>query len=468
MVVEGLADLLELENDPAFLDLKCPTTGVLAWPALRNDVFRLLLSDRLYPTAPIVSLERTAPIGRVLANAARAATYGATHRPEPSEILIIGSGAGLLPRDGMLFNRLTDSFAMALGERAWTLEGLFGDRWPAASRANRRLGFLGVDRARIAIEMRRPISRSTRELADRLVALVVARASETLGWVVDIRRQAWLRTSAARRLAAYPLRARLAKRLLDRSGARLVLLEDACFGPHAVFNSIARERGVEVAEFQHGMITRNHDAYNVHDMIGGSEAYARTLPQTMLTYGAWWNDELNMPVKRIAIGNPYRSDVLATWRPAAIRDRILVLGDGVETDLFLGLCRKLAAIAPPPLRVVFRPHPQEKARTGLLTGEPFTIDNEPDLYHSLAASTVLIGESSTGLYEAVGLGIRIFVWDTAKSRFYLGNHPFARFTTPDELAGKLANQEGEVDPQVAGSLWAMNWRDQFFGYVGRR
>ncbi len=464
---ERLQDLLELENDPAFLELACPSTGVLAWPAIRNDVFRLLLGDRIYGTAPIIDLDRRPSLRQVATGAIRSAAHNLHHPPQRADVLIVATGAGLLPRDGRSFNQYIDLFAAELGDRAWTMEGLFADAWPDRPRWNRRLGFLAVDRLRVAFRMRTSISPAHRALASRLVDLVTERGRDRFGWRVDESRRAGLRAAGARRLAAYPVRARLAERLLEQTQARTVLLEEACYSHLAVFNSIARDRGVHVAEFQHGMITRGHDAYNVHPLLQDSPAYRRAQPGSILTYGEWWNSQFNAPIDtRVAIGNPYRSDMLARWRPAAVRDLVLVLGDGVETGMYLDLCRKLAATVPESVHVTFRPHPQERARVARVRGEPFAIDKEPDLYHSFARAAVVVGEASTAIYEAVGLIPRVCVWDTPKSRFYLGDHPFGRFAAPHELADLLATAgTGEVREEIANAIWATDWCPRFRAHL---
>lgn len=345
------------------------------------------------------------------------------------------------------------------------MEGLFADAWPDMPRWNRRLGFLAVDRLRVAFRMRTSISAADRTLASTLVDLVTERGREAVGWSVDESRRAGLRAAGARRLAAYRVRARLAEGLLEQTKARTVLLEEASYGHLAVFNSIARDRGVHVAEFQHGMITRGHDAYNVHPLLQGSLAYRRTQPSSILTYGEWWNSQFNAPIDtRVAIGNPYRSDMLTRWRPAPVRDLVLVLGDGVETGMYLDLCGKLAATVPGSFHVTFRPHPQERARVAQVRGEPFAVDTERDLYHSFARAAVVVGEASTAIYEAVGLVPNVFVWDTPKSRFYLGDHPFGRFATSDELADLLATAgSGQVREEISNAIWAANWRSRFQG-----
>ncbi len=462
----GLQRLLDLEDDPGFVDLTCPTTGVLAWPAVRQDVFRLLLGDRLYGT-PIVDLAHRPVMSRLAAAGVRARAYNVRHRPQRSDVLIVSNGAGLIPRDGRSFNRYIDYFASSLGERAWTAESLFGDTWPILPRANRRLGFTADHRLHLGILARVSVRAIHRRIAGELIDLAARRGRDRLGWDIGDVRRAALVAAAARRLAGYPIRARYINGLLTRIRPRLVIAQESCYGHMAVLNATARERGVAVAEFQHGLVTPGHDAYNVAPTLAQSAAYRLTQPEAFLGYGQWWNDQFNAPVDaKVVIGNPHRSEVLRSWRPKSVRSNVVVLGDGFETDAYLSFCRRLNRIVPDPLRVLFRPHPVERARVGRGGHDDVEIDQVPDLYESLASAEVVVGEASTALFEAIGLVPRIFVWDTDKSRFYLGDHPFERFADPDNLATMLATDDrGRLSAGVADGMWADNWRERFIDYV---
>jgi hypothetical protein len=239
----------------------------------------------------------------------------------------------------------------------------------------------------------------------------------------------------------------------------------------AVFNAVAREMGVPAAEFQHGMVTRGHDVYNVAPSLAASDAYRMTQPRSFLAYGSWWNEQFNAPVEhRVAVGYPHRVESLRSWTPSPSRGHVLVLGDGVETQAYLQFCRELALQVPPHLEVVFRPHPAERSRVGVTRS--VRIDETRDLYASLAGVDAVVGEATTVLFEAVGLVRKIFVWDTAKSRFYLGEHPFARFSDATGLADLLkATATGTVQDDLAQSLWATEWRgnlEQFLAGHARR
>lgn len=464
---ESLRELLVLEDDRLFAEIACPITGILAWPSIRNDVFRLLLGDLLYPTAPIVNLEKSAPIGRIAVSAFRATAFNLRHPRQQSDVLIVGTGAGLVERSGSSFNRYTDYFADLLGTRAWTMEALFGDSWPSSRRSNQRLGSLAFHRLALAARMRTSVRGIHRGLASDLVNVVSRRGLNELGWNLSPERARSLQTLSARRLAAYPTQARYLTRLLNKIKPRVVFLEEGCYGSQAVFNAMARQHGVRVAEFQHGMVTSGHDAYNVAPALASTLAYERTQPNAFLAYGPWWNTQFNAPVtERIAIGNPHRAVALERWRPGPSREAVLVLGDGIETTKSLALATALTRHLPESIPVVFRPHPLERAAARAAGGDVL-IDPEPDILASFAQVGTVVGEASTGLFEAVALVPRIFAWDTPKSRFYLGSsHPFDRIADANELAKAIMTPgRGELGRAMTDEVWSDDWAGRLLDYL---
>jgi hypothetical protein len=88
-----------------------------------------------------------------------------------------------------------------------------------------------------------------------------------------------------------------------------------------------------------------------------------------------------------------------------------------------------------------------------------------DIYQSLAGTDVLVAEVSTGLFEAVGLVERIFVWDTSKSRFSLPVHPFESIESADQLAETLMGSSAPLGINVS-DIWASDWRSRFIKFIG--
>src|SRR5690606_22328780 len=121
--------------------------------------------------------------------------------------------------------------------------------------------------------------------------------------------------------------------------------------------------GLVVAESQHGLVSRGHDAYNVAPALSMGDASRETLPEYFLAYEAWWSQQMNVPVQSVVIGNPRREEQLGRLcDTASVKTDALVLGDGIETEWYLGLARQLVAMLPAEWRVVFRPHPMERKK----------------------------------------------------------------------------------------------------------
>ena len=432
-----LQDLLEIENDVGFLELMCPTTGVLAWPAIRNDAFRSVMMDVLYESKILVNLGHSPSLVRIGTGVTRSLLHNATRRPRQSSVLFYSTGAGLIPKNGRLFNRHIDYFADCLPGDSWSIEALFGDTWPRLPRTNDRVSFSAPHRFALAIGSRiacRPIHRN---VARRLVDLFARRGREMFGWQLDTAQHNRLVEKCARRIAVYPITREFAARWIERIRPKLAVVEEGCYGHMAVFNATARDLGVTVAEFAHGLVTKGHDVYNVAPLLAASTAYRRTQPNCFLGHGEWGNKQFNAPVERVAVGSPHRAACLEKVEPfPGVRNNVLVIGDGIDTEMTLKFCEELSQLVAPTRRVVFRPHPLERDHHQIANCDQdasYSIDLNPDVYASLRESYAVVAEQSTVLFEAVGIAERIFVWKTAKSQFGLPSHPFAFFTDAKEL-----------------------------------
>ena len=177
----GFYESLYIEDDPAFLEVTCPTTGVLAWPVIRQDVLRLLIGDRVDQFAPLVDFTRRPSLSRLAATATRATIHNLRHPAQPSRALLVGdwSRAGAASR--RFFNRHLDYFARSLGNEAWTVEATFGGTWPKQPRTNGRVD-LAAQRLEVAILSQLSIRSTHRRLARDLVALAEQRGRDRLGW----------------------------------------------------------------------------------------------------------------------------------------------------------------------------------------------------------------------------------------------------------------------------------------------
>lgn len=465
-----LKEILEVENDYALLDFVCEKTGVLVWPTIRNQFFRLVMSDLLYKSRPLLDTTERAPVLGIAKMALRATLHNILNRPKRARILVRATGAGLIEKEGFSFNRYTGYFADLLDEDAWHIEDLSTLTWPKPRKAA-NLSYSTPAAVLMRLHSTFSMSERQKRTASQIVDLVGTRARSILGWEIGSERSAWLRQLCARRLAAYPRQQHSFEMLLKKTQPEIFLVEEGCYGHMAVFNSVARANNVIVCEFQHGAVSAGHDVYNVACALEKSHAYQNTLPDYFLAYGSWWTAQFNAPVEKIAIGNPHRASILSSLERSTASKRILILGDGRELDSHLVLCREIAKLLSGQYEVTFRPHPEERKHVlemDASTFQNFSIDREPDIYTSLASSYAVVAEVSTGLFDAIGITPHILIWDTDKSRFGLTEHPFTTIRTAADVMRNLERaSQGSLPSFDATAIWEDNWQSRFKCFLDR-
>lgn len=465
----SLQDILVFENDTAILDFRCPETGVLLWPLIRVVVIRMIMSDMLYGTsldgiaaAPSVSWAACGTLARSLMHNMRAVA--------PAEVCIVSTAIANQFVDGKWFNRLTDPFALRLPAETLVVEEPFEWRWQMP-RHFEAVRFLAPRLALGAIVGRLRVSAAARAAATRLLDLVLTRSRALLAWDCGALRRDQLVEMLSRKLAALPTQFRAHERWLDAVRPKLLLVTGGCYGPHSPLLVAANRRSIATAEYQHGAVSRGHDAYNFAPALADAGALRESLPAAFLGYGSWWHDQFNAPLRKYVIGNPHRERQLSRLnRRISKRTRILLLSDGIEFQLYLRQAESIAAaLTKSGFDVVLRPHPLERSAVAATYGDAIRqveLDQEEDLYASLANAHAVISEVSTGLFEAVGIAEKIFVWDTPKARFGFPSHPFQRFQTVPELVDLIMEEQtGRLAPEALAAIWAPNWEGNYDAFL---
>lgn len=466
----SLNDLLQIEDSPDLLALVCPQTGIPVWSVLRIAFLRRIMGDLLFGTGSLAppagrrSPRAAVSLGRMLLHNATA-TIGTNLS---AEILLHTDTIGDTLRGGRWFNRYADPFGDRTPGRAVMLTDLH-DWQLNQPRHNERIIYHGPVQVAAALAGRVPGS-AVRALAQAVTRLACDRARQLTGWEMTESHQADFANWAAGKIAGLPLRYAAYRRWLRRVRPQLLLGLACCYGANAPLLAAARDAGIITAEFQHGSISAGHDAYNFAPAVFVSDAFRRTLPQYLLTYGSWWSEQVTAPVECVVIGNPTRSENMVD-RPAPIscRSTILVLGDGIEFDRYLGLAQAIAqGVAGTELAVALRPHPLERRsvldRFGDRAGD-VRMDFTPNIYASFAEAHTVVSEVSTGLFEAASLVDRIVMLDTAKARFAYPRHPFAAADSQASLIQWICGPTPPTPKIDEASLWAPGWEENYAWFL---
>ncbi|WP_287497385.1 hypothetical protein [Pandoraea sp. CB10b_02] len=472
----SLRDVLTIEDDDALLALCVTPARIPVWSQIRVVLLRMIMSDLLYGTT--LTSQSTGRVSRAKAASTmvRSLVHNAIHghlRTNKATVCVMGDGVANQWVDGRWTNRLTDPFVDVLPERTVVVEDHFEWRWPFP-RKHPNVLFHAPFQAMNVLRGKLDVREHHRKDAVRIVDLAAERGTRFLDWKLDDVRRARLVDMLAAKMASMPTQYQAYRKLLCRIEPRLLLVGAGCYGPAASLIAAARSLGIVTAEYQHGAVSSGHDAYNFAPALLNSEAYRRTLPDYFLSFGNWWGQQFNAPVRKISIGSPHRARQLehaAAPATPAQRDTLLILSDGVDFDLYLDLAtRVLPAASRAGLKVALRPHPLERTKVGQLTNIPrdrIEIDVRPNIYGSLARSRVVVSEVSTVLFEAIGIADAILIWDTPKARFAYPEHPFSTFASPDDLTALL--DSGAVDrlqPDVpSGEIWQDGWEARYAQFI---
>lgn len=471
-----LNDILRIEDTVEISEICCPDTGIPLWTTIRTPFLRMILGDMLYgvPLLGGGDAPRLAARLRQLATISRSFVHNALQfqaLDQQYPIIVMATGVRVVVREGHYFNNLSDYFVVAAPNRTFSIEDLFGWKWPFPRHHNNvllhtPLRVEGVLRGRLR-------AGSYRDPARVLVDLVSQRAKDLLGWNIGEVRHQWLEKICANGAASFLPRYRTYQSVFKKMGARLLIKEEACYGgaDNATAILAARHLGMVTAEYQHGAASSGHDAYNYAPAVSNNHEYQQILPEYFLTYGSWWGEQINAPVKKITIGNPHRAETIDVSSSAIAHCRqILILGDGIETAIYMELCERLAAVLGSAIEVVFRPHPLE--RTSVLVKYPdgfvgkVRVDTHQDIYSSFRDAGAVVSELSTGLFEAIGLVPKVFIWNTPKARFAFPVHPFQGFSDANELAHLVLDENaGRVSAQNMTSIWAPNWQRNYLDFI---
>jgi len=470
-----LVDLLEAENDPAVADFRCPSTDIALWPLIRVVFNRMLISDTLY-SQPLIGFgeaTRGMPVARACATLGRSWLHNVRHLAHGkgrAEVCILTDSLGVRQVGGRWFNRLSDYFALEHPHQTLVLEEQFNWIWPMP-RAVPRVIFHAPWQVSAYVSSRLHRGDAHRRQATELIRLVSERSRRLLGWEPGAEREGQAISMLAAKIAGLPGRVRAYSRLLERIAPRVMLVDSGCYGTSAALIRAARDRGIVTAEFQHGAVAAGHDAYNVAPALQASPHYRAAMPDHFLAYGQWWSEQINTPVNKIVVGNPHRDAQLAGL-PASGKSRrdVLVLGDGIEWRKYFDFSREVSRrIDGRGLRVVFRPHPLERVAVegaGVDGMDGVHIDRNNDIYLSLNSANAVVSEQSSGLFEAIGLVPRVFVWNTPKASFGFPRHPFVNVDSPEALADLLDDaSSGLVGERQVEAIWAPDWRGSYAAFL---
>lgn len=232
----------------------------------------------------------------------------------------------------------------------------------------------------------------------------------------------------------------------------------------------AKAKSIEVVEFQHGLVSSGVADYDFR--FWREVPY---FPDVFLAWGGDWFCNLNFPNEckiHIVGPNSKQTKLFELKNIQSNEKRLLVLSQGKLTAELLSFVRTFLELRPD-WQAIVKPHPTEislEKYENLETPQESSSSNlhlhKGDLYSALLRSHVVVGQSSTAIFEAAFCG-RKAVIVTGK---YMVPHEIAKkcdvtlVQTPQELARQIDYLR---TPNTSGLFTENNLDlERFFSYSG--
>jgi hypothetical protein len=469
----SLQKLLSLEDDDKLLLYYCSGTTLPAWSLIRVQFFRTIMSELLYTSGAQFGSGKRPAYLELIKILVRSQYHNIVECPaHDSNICFFTTGLGNYERNGVAQDRLVSYFADCHPSSHLIYQNHGGWRW-RSNQKSKSILYAAPFNIFSQIMGRISVNAGHKNLATEVICLAAGNVKTRLDYTISEQKIEALVKTLSIQLAMFPIVTDYYSNWLAKRKVKLLFKEDACYGASSVaIIYAAKKGGVITAEYQHGAISKGHDGYNVAPALVKNIQYRQTLPDYLLTYGAWWSQQTNMPLKKVSIGNPHFTE--SSKRISHIPERknqVLVLGDGVETEMYLKLASKVAKLhASGDVSVIFRPHPLEwDIVKSLKLPYGVDLDSNSDIYESFRQSSMVISELSTGLFEAAGIVKNVLLWKTDKSKFAFPDLPFPSFSTMQELEEHLQMDDNSskhslfsIEPD---DLWAPNWELNYRHFV---
>ncbi len=260
------------------------------------------------------------------------------------------------------------------------------------------------------------------------------------------------------------------KRLFIKYIPQIILLNCASYGSESYITKWAKEVGIHIAEYQHGILGI---PYKYKSILRNNSEYSKYIPDTILTFGEYWNKKIKLNTKVIAIGNPHYENIRKKYKSEKKNEKlkkiILIVSSGVITKIFVSLTIELNKILEDNYIIYYKLHPGEipfKERYKSLYGlKSVIIIKEGDIYDLIDKADYVVAVSSLVVFEALGFGKEILIFDNSISKLYIPFEVGLRFKTAEELQEIIKKTKENKKVIEEKYLWKNNAEDNFKKYI---
>jgi hypothetical protein len=260
------------------------------------------------------------------------------------------------------------------------------------------------------------------------------------------------------------------EKMMKKIQPKIIFFRTGYYGGfNAYYIKWAKKMGIKTAEFQHGVVSKMHPAYNYGAGLINSEEYKKYIPDYFLTYGNYWNREIRIPGKAYTIGNPHFHESIKNYKNIKEEtDTIMIVSQGIITKDFVNIAEFLANKFKNK-KIIFKLHPGEvpfeERYKSLYNYSNVEVKKEGDIYELLAKYENIVASFSTVVFEALAFNKRIYILKNKYSDNYIPENLGIRFDNNEELADLIITRNYNENDNNIEYYFNSNWKKNYDNFL---
>jgi hypothetical protein len=463
-------DLIKFENNEKLLTFSFKHNNTLIWPFVRVEIFFKIIEkefDSKFASQPLdLKFAQKMKLKEKVSYLAKLILFNPFLIKKNFDIVILGRNGTIL-KEGKWFNKVNDYFGLEYEEQTLFLDlsNWFKLNFPRYPKYVKCFDPIKVKATIQTMLFGKAHPDDKKEIENFILFL-----KKELPVQLDEKYYKELKEKLLFTSSELTYYERGCKKLFLKIKPKILFLQCAHYGGYGLIAKWAKELGIKVAEFQHGIIAQAHPAYNLGSAVFHSTECKKFLPDYLLTYGQFWNNHMMTPVEKIIIGNPHLSVTIEKYKNEKKHNKnnrkILIISEAIINSPLIQITKELGKkLINDNFEIIYRLHPLEIASEEIYKDfygyKNITISKTGDLYDLFLDCDYVIGSTSTALFEANAFNRILFIYDCFMSRLYIPSDLGMWFKNSEELYThiktiKEINHTGKSD-----YYWAENWQENF-------
>lgn len=257
------------------------------------------------------------------------------------------------------------------------------------------------------------------------------------------------------------------RELFKKLKPKIIFLNTGFYGHESFIIKVAKDMGIKVAEIQHGVVSKNHGAYNYSKNIINSQKFKEYTPDYFLTFGKYWSDQINIPGKNYVLGNPHFHTKIKKYKNnKVIKNSILIISQWTLTEEFIKIANFLSSNMKN-YKITFKAHPNEKKEKINLLNDFENVElifNE-DIYKLISQNENIVSCYSTALFEALAFENKILILDNDYSKKELPEGFGVRFKELHELKEFIQQETVIKNNYDVEYFFESNWNLKYRDFI---